>query len=285
MFGYVIIDKPNILIKDYQTYRSYYCGLCKSIGKTNGHFMRITLNYDIVLLALLACNYEKHEPIFNKGRCPIHCIKKIEYVEHTPIFEKVCDVSAILGYYKVHDDVVDENKHKGLKSLVSPYYKKSAKRLPVFDKCVKDGYEKLRNMEKEKSDVNLLSDIFGRILMGAGDAVTDKCDNNLRELLFYIGKWIYIIDALDDIKEDFEKNNFNPFLRDVKCLDDKFFNETEMVVRGLLYSCIDKITASYNKMEITVSEGALSNIIYLGLKNRTERIIEQRGNRCQKIRL
>ena len=285
MFGYVIIDKPNILIKDYQTYRSYYCGLCKSIGKTNGQLMRFTLNYDIVLLALLTYNYEKCEPIFKKGRCPIHYIKKIEYVEHTPIFEKVCDVSAILGYYKVYDDVIDENKHKGLKALVSPYYKKASKRLHAFDKCVKEGYEKLREAEKKQSDVELLSDIFGRILMASADSVTDKCDNNLRELLFYIGKWIYIIDAFDDIKEDFEKKNFNPFLRDVKCLDDTFFDEMELKVRGLLYGCIDKITASYNRMDICVSEGALSNIIYLGLKNRTERIIEQRGNRCQKIRL
>ena len=68
MFGYVIIDKPNILIKDYQTYRSYYCGLCKSIGKTNGNLMRFTLNYDIVMLALLAFNYEECETVFKKGK-------------------------------------------------------------------------------------------------------------------------------------------------------------------------------------------------------------------------
>ena len=121
--------------------------------------------------------------------------------------------------------------------------------------------------------------------MSAGDAVVDNCDSLLRELLFYVGKWIYIIDAVDDMKKDFEKQNFNPFLRNVKTLDDKFYDENENIVRPLLYQCIDKIIEVYNKMEITISEGALSNIIYLGLKQRTERIIEKRGKKCQEIRL
>ena len=285
MFGYVIIDKPNILIKDYQTYRSYYCGLCKSIGKRNGQLMRLTVNYDIVLLALLAYNYKKIEPEFKQGRCPVHWLKKIEYVDNNEINEKICDVNAILGYYKVHDDVVDEGKSRGLRTLIKPIYKKSAKRLPNFDKTVKLGYENLRQAEKEEASAEKLSDIFGRLLMSAGDAVVDNCDNLLRELLFYVGKWIYIVDAVDDMKKDFEKQNFNPFLRNVKTLDDKFYDENENIVRPMLYQCIDKIIEVYNKMEITISEGALSNIIYLGLKQRTERIIEKRGKKCQEIRL
>ena len=285
MFGYVIIDKPNILIKDYQTYRSYYCGLCKSIGKTNGNLMRFTLNYDIVMLALLAFNYEECEPVFKKGKCPVHCFRKIEYVDNNVLFERISDINVILGYYKVYDDVLDENKHKAIKCGITPYYKKSAKRMPKFDLSVKEGYDRLRKEEKDKNTISVLSDIFGSILMSAGDAVTDKCDSTLRELLFYVGKWIYIIDAYDDIKKDFENHSFNPFLRENKNLDDIFFDNAEAEARRLLYECLDKISSAYNKMKITVSEGALSNIIYLGLKNRTETIIKGRGNRCQKIRL
>lgn len=108
MFGYVVIDKPNILIKDYQTYRCYYCGLCKSIGKRTGQCMRMTLNYDIVLLALLGYNYEDKEPIFKKGRCPVHPLKKVEYVDNSETLERISDVNTILGYYKLVDDVIDE---------------------------------------------------------------------------------------------------------------------------------------------------------------------------------
>ena len=285
MFGYVVIDKPNILIKDYQTYRSYYCGLCKTIGKHCNQIMRFTLNYDIVYLALLGYNYERKEPVFKKGRCPVHLLKKIEYVDNTEINERIADINSILGYYKVVDDVQDENKRRIFKSIIKPAYKKSAKRMPSLDVKIKAGYERIRRHEKENADLTTLSEDFGYLLMDVADALTDKCDANLRQMLFYIGTWVYCIDAVDDIKKDFEKQNFNPFLRNVKCLDDKFYDEVENKARILLYRAIEQVTECYNKMEIDISEGALSNIVYRGLKMRTENILKKRGKECPKIRL
>lgn len=285
MFGYVIIDKPNILIKDYNTYRAYYCGLCKSIGKQNSQLMRLTLNYDIVLLALLGYNYENKEPVFKKATCPNHWIKKVEYVDNNDINERICDINAILGYYKLHDDVVDEGKHRGLKALLTPVYKKAAERSPKYDQAVKVGYENLRKHEKQNADIETLAECFGTMLMQTGEALTSKCDGKLKELLFYVGKWIYVIDAIDDAKKDFEKQNFNPLLREIKCLDDKFYDEVEKKVRPILYDCIERVITAYNSMEINISEGALSNIIYLGLKQRTEGILSKRGKKCQEPRL
>ena len=284
MFGYVVIDKPNILIKDYQTYRSYYCGLCKAIGKRSGQLMRFTLNYDIVLLALLAYNYEDKDPVFKKGHCPTHPVRKVDYVERTEILDRIADVNTILGYYKVEDDVIDEGRHRGIKSALKGYYKKAAKRLPTFSQAVEKGYAEIREREKRGESLDALGEAFGQMLMHAGDAVTEKCDAHLRKLLFYIGKWIYGIDAVDDLKKDAEKQNFNPFLRNVLFSDDTF-KEIEEEARRYLYDCIDRIKTSYNAMKITVSEGALSNVIYLGLEARTEFILKQRGEPCRKIRL
>jgi hypothetical protein len=247
--------------------------------------MRLTVNYDIVFLTLLGHNYEDLNPVFEKGHCPVHPLVKVEYVKNDAVAEKVCDVSAILGYYKACDNAIDERGKGAAKTVLKRFYRKAAKRLPRFDAAVKSGYEKLRGYELQGADINITSECFGSALMAAGDAVTDKCDRNLRELLFYVGKWIYVIDALDDVAEDFEKHNFNPFLRDVKCLDDIFYDELEKKGRMLCYDCIDRITAAYNSMNIAVSEGALSNIVYRGFKSRTEKIIGQRGKKCRKIRL
>ena len=285
MFGYVIIDKPNILIKDYQTYRSYYCGLCKAIGKRTGQLMRFSLNYDIVLLALLAYNYEDKDPIFKTGHCPVHPVKKIEYVDDEEIFGKISDVNTILGYYKVNDDVVDEGKHKGIKACLKGYYKKAAKRLPDFAESVKTGYEKLREKEKKLEDAETIADVFGQMLMKSADAVTDKTDALLRRLLYNVGKWIYVIDAVDDVKKDYEKHNFNPFLREIKSWDDTVYDEVEQKARPILYECIASVRECYDKMHIEISEGALSNIIYMGLQTRTENVLKNRGQKCQKIRL
>ncbi len=285
MFGYVAIDKPNILIKDYQTYRSYYCGLCKSIGKNSGHAMRFTLNYDIVLLALLGHNYENLDPDFAEGRCIVHPVgKKLNYVKNNTVLSRIVDINTILGYYKVADDVIDENKKKLLKKAIYPKYKKAKVRQKEFDVAIRDGYNRLRKLEQENSDFNVLSDCFGSMLLSSADALTDKADKNLRELLFYIGKWVYIIDAFDDLKKDSGKN-FNPFLINVKELNDNIYTDIELKIRPVLYQIIEIVEEVYNKMDIKISEGALSNIIYLGLKARTELVLSRRKEECQKIRL
>lgn len=285
MFGYVAIDKPNILIKDYQTYRSYYCGLCKAIGEQNGHAMRFTLNYDIVLLALLGHNYENTDPEFLEGRCIVHPLgKKINFVKNNSILAKIADINTILGYYKILDDVIDENKHKLLKTALYGKYKKAKIRVSTYDERIKAGYERLRVLENNKADFAILADCFGSMLMATADALTDKADNNLRQLLFNLGKWIYIIDAFDDIKKD-KDGSFNPFLINVKEFSDIIYDEVEVKVRPVLYQIIAEIINTYDKMDIKISEGALSNIIYLGLKARTEFVLTRRNEQCQKIRL
>lgn len=286
MFGYVVIDKPNILIKDYQTYRSYYCGLCKAIGKQTGNLMRLTLNYDIVMLALLAHNYEEKMPEFKKGYCMVHPLGKgINYVQNNQILSKVADINTILGYYKVYDDVVDENKHKLIKSAITPYFKKAKKRLPELDKRISECYNRLRNYEKQAADENILSDCFGDLMIAVAESLTSKCDKNLRELCFYLGKWVYTIDALDDLKKDFDGKNYNPFLRNIKEWNDNIYDEIENKVRYITNDCIDKMIAAYEIMPITISEGPLSNIIYRGLKQRTDFIIDKRGGKCQRTRI
>jgi hypothetical protein len=285
MFGYVVIDKPNILIKDYQTYRAYYCGLCKAIGNQSGNMMRFTLNYDIVLLALLAHNYEEKTPIFKTGRCIVHPIGKLNYVEKNELLTRISDINTILGYYKIVDDVIDENKHKIIKAGLVPYYKKAKKRLPQLDKRVSECYNKLREYELAKAEVGILSDCFGQLMIAVAENLTDKCDNNLREMCFYIGKWVYIIDAIDDLRKDFDEKNYNPFLSKIKEWDDNIYIELDSKFKICTNECIDKIIEIYEKMDVKVSEGALSNIIYRGLIQRTEFIINKRGVKCQKTRL
>ncbi|MBR1747837.1 MAG: hypothetical protein IJ735_06490 [Clostridia bacterium] len=294
MFGYVVVDKPNILIKDYQTYRAYYCGVCKAIGKECGTLMRLTLNYDVVLLALLGHNYEHKEPVFATGHCIAHPVgRKIEYVDDNEILRKVADINVVLGYYKVYDDVVDEGKHRAILSSVRPYYKRAKKRVPDFDVAVRTGYEKLRRLEKTEESLSRLADAFGYMLSAAGDAVSDKCDKRLREFLFHIGRWIYCIDAFDDLQKDYlhnkkhpKKKNYNPFLRGVTDLDDTVKQEVAKTARVFLYDCVSRAVECYEKMTVEVSEGPLSNIVYRGLKSRTEFVLNGRGEEWQtKIRL
>ena len=285
MFGNVLIDKPNILIKDYETYRAYYCGLCKSLGKEYGMLLRLTLNYDIVLLALLGHNYEQVEPVYLTEHCITHPVRKVPTVKNNAVLTRVADINIILGYYKATDDVIDENKHRLWKSTIGTKLKKAEKKLPEFARAVKEGYEKIRESEKENRSAERIADLFGQIMMACADALTEKGDSNLKKLLYYVGKWVYYVDAMEDIKEDCEKKRYNPFLRKDTVWSDTVYAEAEKEARPFLYDCIDRMIEVYNTMEINFGEGALANIVYRGFKARTEQVLAAKGEKCKKIRL
>ncbi len=287
MFGYVVIDKPNILIKDYNTYRSYYCGLCKSLGKNYGQLMRLTVNYDIVLLSLLVHNYESVCPTFSQERCILHPIgKRVPIARSVDIFKRITEANVILGYYKVLDNVLDDGKNRLIKFFLKRKFKKAQKNHKEFCKVVDYEYNRLRDYEKHNCrEIELLADCFGKIMVSLINTVSKKVDDTLISLCYNLGKWIYYIDAYDDITEDFTDRKFNPFTIDTEHIGDQFYDTIDKNARHLLYSAIDNIINAYDKMNITVSEGVLSNIIYLGLKSRTEMVLKRRGIKCKKIRL
>ena len=280
MFGYVVVDKPNMLIKDFADYRAYYCGLCKTLGKEYNNLTRFSVNYDITFLTLLLHNYEKLEPKYEQSRCIAHPIgAKKPMVLTNPIQEIVAHINIIMAYYKVKDDIIDEGKikHKLLMNYIRPLHKKAKRKIPSLDEASNHFYNKLRAIEESgEGTLDSLADCFANILVQAGRSGTKNFDDNLALLCYNLGRWIYIIDALDDLQDDFEAGKFNPLIgKQVKTLDkelkDKIVKETEI----LLNMAIAKIRIAYDKMEIKISEGALSNIIYIGLKSRVNSVISK----------
>ena len=53
MFGYVVLNKPEIKFKDFDMYRSFYCGLCRELRERYGISGQITLSYDMTFVILL----------------------------------------------------------------------------------------------------------------------------------------------------------------------------------------------------------------------------------------
>ena len=59
MFGYIRPNKPELLVKEYDLYKSAYCGLCKRMGKDYGRLSRLALSYDGTFLAMLSMRSEE----------------------------------------------------------------------------------------------------------------------------------------------------------------------------------------------------------------------------------
>lgn len=289
MFGYVTADKPNMLIKDYATYRAYYCGLCKTIARKYPPFMRMTVNYDIAFLSLIAHNYARLEPVFDNERCIVHPVgKKFAVVRNDPIQERIVDINTILGYYKVYDDVADRGgiRHRIARAYLKGKYRRAARKYPELDEALRKCFGELAALEKADSDdIDALCLTSADMLIAVGKAACPDPDENLYTLCDNLGRWIYLIDAYDDMRKDKEKGAFNPLLPRDGELTEEVLDKIQNKVSEKLYGYIREIRAAYDRMSITVSEAPLSNVIYLGLRARTEEVLQSRGMKCRKTLL
>lgn len=53
MFGYIVMNKPEIKFKDFDLYRSFYCGLCRELKSKYGISGQISLTYDMTFVVIL----------------------------------------------------------------------------------------------------------------------------------------------------------------------------------------------------------------------------------------
>lgn len=291
MFGYVIPDKMNMFMKDYYNYKAYYCGLCKRIGIDCGQLMRISTNYDMVFFDMFCHAVMEVSPKYHDEPC-ILSPKKKTVVKGDELTDKVVDINTLLMYYKLLDDKLDSKKADIAKSLarslvVSGKYKKAKKNFPELDNLFASEYERLRDMEKQGTfSIDMLADPFANILSQSVKSVLgDKCSSDIENMFYYLGKWVYIIDAVDDVEKDFKNKEFNPFFVGYNYQNqDKFFEDKGKELEFLLMSSYNAIKNAYKNIELKFNEGAITNILWYGILMRTQDVLGRKGN-CKKIRI
>ena len=289
MFGYVRVDKPNILIKDFATYKAYYCGLCKTISKKYfNQLMRLGVNYDIAFLSMLAHNYEDLEPSFKDARCFVHPIgPKFLVVENDPVQERIVDINTVLGYYKLCDDRRDKGgiRYAAAAGAIAPAYKKAKARFPELDSALKKCFAELSELESAGcADVDALAENSAEMLVAVGKAALKGFDADAETLCSNLGRWIYVVDAYDDMAKDRKEKSFNPFVLKGE-LSEEESAKLKDEVKERLYGYIREIRAAYDRMRIVYSEGPLSNVIYLGLRQKTDEVLQNGGKKCRKTLL
>lgn len=271
MFGYVIPDKPNMYIKDFNLYRAYYCGLCKSIGKKYGNILRLSTNYDMTFLAIFADAVLGGEPIIKKETCILNPVTKRPIVKENKVLDRVTDINILFIHYKLQDDIYDENKlSKKIadKVLLRRAYKKARKKEKEIDQLLDSGFKKLNVLEssKEKS-IDKVSDVFATILAQvSGLVLGDKKSEYTYDIFYELGKIVYLIDAIDDIEDDFKNKEYNVFLEDYDFKDKKtFLEEQKEKLEFILINCYVSIKKSLENIELGFSEGVIVNILWYGI--------------------
>lgn len=281
MFGYIRTDTPELRVRENEYYRAVYCGLCRAQGKCTGQCSRMTLSYDVVFLALLRLAISKENPEIMLGRCMAHPFKKRAYLSHCETLDYCANAAAILVYGKTLDDINDEKGIKRFKArlqmpLAKRMRKKAIKQYKELDQKVLDSLKILSDTEKERlASVDTPADRFGDILADILSFGLQGHDEKImRNIGKHIGRWIYIIDAADDLDDDLKNNRFNAF----SCLYGQLplTNDQKNDIANSLRLELAASEPAFDLIDfdnIPTIEGIIKNIIYRGMPDVADRVL------------
>ena len=272
MFGYVQIEKSELPVKEYETYKSIYCALCKTLGKEYSVFARFILSYDFTFFAALSMGVRDQKVCFNKGRCTFNPLKKCVFCgTGNDDMKKAAALSVITAFYKLKDDIRDGRTGKKIRSyLVYPFFsrwrKKAAQKYPEYEEAVSAMSQMQEQVEEDQMcHIDIAAEPTAKMLASVMEMqAKDEMEKRIfSELGYHLGRWIYFIDAVDDLEKDKKDGNFNPFLKYIKDEGDnenlkKYCNEVLNQSMCLSYN-------AYNLADIKRFKGILDNIYLKGL--------------------
>ena len=271
MFGYVRIAKPELRVKEYETYKAVYCSLCRALGRHYGFLSRLTLSYDFTFLSLLYMSLQDGCDGFEKKRCAFNPMKKCIYCKNNDALKMPSAAAMIMLYYKLRDNIQDE---KGIKKLgyycLLPFFagahKKAARGFPQIEKIVSEYITEQERLEKENcTSLDAVADptakALSQILMLCSE---DEMQKRVLERLGYcIGRYIYILDAACDLEKDIKNNSYNVLKNG---LDGQINEYVKERAEAQLYFCANEAGKAFELLDIKKYKTILGNIIYLGLE-------------------
>lgn len=272
MFGYVRINKMDLTFREFDYYKGYYCGLCKYLKENHGEVSRLSLNYDITFLILILTALYKLDSDITYERCIANPLKKKMRIVNE-ITEYAASMNILLSYYKLEDNLYDDNgiKDKLAYELYKGKLKKAYEKYPQKAEYIKQQLGNLRELEKQESkSIDKVSNIFGNLMGEIFVYKKDEYEQNLRNIGFNLGKYIYILDAYEDLEEDNKKGRYNPF---IDYIDKK--EELKNKVDRLISMSLGMATKNIEQLNLEFNKSIIDNIIYSGVYLRYKSILEK----------
>ena len=207
MFGYISINKAEMKFKDYDVYHSYYCGLCKVLKECYGRRGQVTLSFDMTFLVILLTGLYEPDTKTAMVRCIAHPMQK-HAAKTNEFTEYAAAINMLLSYYKCEDDWADEHRKKAFVAakLLHSKIKKIEKLYPVKCKVISENLAQISKYEAEnEQNLDLMSGLFGNIMAEIFAYRHDEWESSLRKIGFFLGKFIYLMDAYEDLEKDLRK--------------------------------------------------------------------------------
>ena len=283
MLGYVRAYRPEMKFKDYDLYRGVYCSLCKAIGKRYGLIAKLTLSYDFTFLAILRMAVRENKICMRKSHCSFNPMKKCyDCSESSVDIAYTADVSMMTFYYKIKDNINDSRFFKKLLcKMLMPYanhiFKKAKRNNPVIAEKLGELMNEQARAEKRGAGVDEAADASAKMLAEMVSTDIESSDDKaLRWLGYYLGRWVYLIDAVDDCEDDIKTGSFNPLKKRYNLPDFKEYCER------MLSLTVGEAINNMNKLEIYRFYDIIDNVLNYGTECSAKRVIYKEVDRCEK---
>ena len=263
MFGYVIPDRASLNPEAQSRYRSAYCGLCRRIDALHGLRGRFSLSYDLTFLNILLCSLYEGETPSDSGidRCPVHPVHGVLWRSADPT-DYCADLSVALHYYNAQDKWQDDHNllALGYSALLDNSTAEAAQRWPRQCNAIRACLAKLAEYEAAGStDLDAVSGCFGALMAELFDYRQDRWAPELRSIGFHLGKFIYLLDAYDDLPRDKRRGAYNP-LRELSTHPD--YEEEMLDIFELLLA---RCAQNFERLPCVEDADLLRNILYSGV--------------------
>ena len=272
MLGVMTIRKDELKFREFDRYQGFYCGLCRAIGRRCGGVCRMALSFEMTFAAMLLTALYETQTSEEKHRCGFHPVHRRLTLGNEAI-DYCADLSAIVSYYDMLDGWEDERRVDRLAEsrLLKTAALRAGEALPRQRQAVERYVAALHEVERRnEANLDAAANLTGELMAELMVMREDVYARDLREMGFYLGKFIYLCDSYEDIERDRKKGSYNPLLS--RSEDPDFAANCEQMLGDMMA----RATQAFERLPILQDAEIMRNILYSGVWLRFENATERR---------
>ncbi len=268
MFGYININQKIMTEEDKKAYRAYYCGLCRRLKSSCGAKGQMLLNYDMTFLVVLLTGLYELDNEVSEITCALHPTKR-KTLWINKATDYAADMNVILAYHNLIDDWKDDKSYskKAFAKMLDKDYARIVQNYPRQAVAIEEYMKKTEDAEgRGEKNLDAVAGLSGEMLGEVFCWREDEWARELRTLGFYMGKFIYLMDAYEDYDADMQKGVYNPLILQMKERDE----DMDTFIRLLLTSMMSECAKSFERLPILLHADILRNVLYSGVWSKYE---------------
>ena len=273
MFGYIKPQTNNNGLKG--MHQSFMCQVCLS-AKKHSNRARAIVGNDVAFFNVLFHSFLQKHVITNQARCKLHFITKQQLLLPDEISNDLADANVLLTFLSLQDKVFDNDaklKHKIAKACLKKDYLKAKSNAPELANNLENDCLELRKLEKEKCNVfdKVCHPSAMLIYHVAEHVLKQRATPKILNLCYNLGKWVYLVDCIDDYWQDTKNKVYNPINACFGTVNESVFVDLKFLLNVVSNVAI----TSFNDLNLEFYSNLLKEVLYKTIRSENERVLNK----------